>query len=62
MSKKCKHKHTFIQLDITEFYPSITEKVLEDAIWFALKHTQLTESELGTIKNCFTIKQVFVVR
>ena len=42
----------FIQLDIMEFYPSITETVLDNAISFALQHTSIAEEDLRIIKHC----------
>ena len=48
---KEKSKRVFIELGITEFYSPITESTLENALSFALQHTQLTENELRTIKH-----------
>ena len=41
-----------IQLDITEFYPSITEQILDDAINFDKQHTNITDKNLRIIKYC----------
>ena len=41
-----------IQLDITEFYPSITEQILDDAINFAKQHANITDENLRIIKHC----------
>ena len=42
----------FIQLDIKEFYPSITEDILENAITFAKTFISITDSDLRIIKHC----------
>ena len=42
----------FIQLDIREFYPSISEKILDEAVKFARKHTTVSEQNLRLIKHC----------
>ena len=47
-----KIKATFIQFDIVDFYPSITEKILEDAIQFASSHTKITPLQVDIIKAC----------
>ena len=41
----------FIQLDIAEFYPSISEKILDNAILFAQQHSNIPEKDL-IIKHC----------
>ena len=46
-----KQKCLFIQLDIMEFYPSITETILDNAISFALQHTSIVEKDLRIIKH-----------
>ena len=43
---------TFIQLDIKEFYPSITKNIFDEAIKFAKKHVKIPREELRTIKHC----------
>ena len=43
---------TFIQLDIKEFYPSISEKLLQDAILFAGQYTTITPEETRIIAHC----------
>ena len=42
---------TFIQFDIKEFYPSITEEILNTAITFARSHADINNVELRTIKH-----------
>ena len=41
----------FLQLDIVEYYPSITEKLLNKAIEWAAKITQIKNSTKSTIKH-----------
>ena len=43
---------TFIQLDIKEFYPSITNVILDNAIMFAKKHSTVTDEDIRTVKHC----------
>ena len=38
-----KHNCTFIQFDIKEFYPSITEKILDTAVAFARSHADIKQ-------------------
>ena len=47
-----KSECTFIQLDIKEFYPSISEKTLDEAISFARNHVNVTDEEVRIIKHC----------
>ena len=49
---KGKENATFIQFDIVEFYPSITEKILNDAIIMAKTCTSIDESDIEVIKTC----------
>ena len=43
-------KHcSFIQLDIKEFYPSINENILTNAIQFAKLHTTIDDKDLRLI-------------
>ena len=51
-SIKNKQNCTFVQLDIKEFYPSISRQILEDSIEFAKLHTTITEKEIRTIFHC----------
>ena len=44
-----KAKLTFLQFDIVEFYPSITEEVLKRALNFAKDYTIITDDEIRTI-------------
>jgi len=39
-------------MDIKEFYPSITKKILNNAIKFAQVHTSITKEEIRTILHC----------
>ena len=42
---KLKNKQSFVNFDICDFYPSIDENVLTDALEFARKYTPITEDE-----------------
>ena len=42
----------FIQFDVIEFYPSITEKFLEEVIVSAKQRTEIEEKDLRIIKHC----------
>ena len=42
----------FIKLDIAEFYPSISEEILDNAILFAQQYINITEKDLRIIKHC----------
>ena len=42
----------FIQLDIAEFYSSILEERLDNAILFAQQHMHIPEKDLHIIKHC----------
>ena len=42
----------FIQLDIKEFYPSITEKSLNNAITFAENYISISKEDTRIIKHC----------
>ena len=46
-----KQKCLFIQLDIMEFYPSIAETILDNAISFALQDTSTAEEDLRITKH-----------
>ena len=50
--KLTKQNCTFIQFDIKEFYPLITEEILDTAITFARSHADISNAELRTIKHC----------
>ena len=43
---------SFIQFDIKEFYPSITEEILEEAISFAKSLMDIDDHKIRTIKHC----------
>ena len=51
--KEIKNKkfQQFIQLDIQEFYPSITEKIFDDAIEYASSVCPISKETIDTIKN-----------
>ena len=42
----------FYSTDIAEFYPSITENILDTAISFARQHTKISNENLRIIKHC----------
>ena len=44
-----KNSLTFIQFDICEFYPSISEKLMKDALNYAKTHTEITTEDTKTI-------------
>ena len=44
-----KSSHTFTVFDIQEFYPSITEKLLKDALAFAQRNVEIKQNELDLI-------------
>ena len=46
-----KHITKFIKFDICDFYPSITEPLLDKAIAFARRHTNISEKEIEIIKH-----------
>lgn len=46
-----KKRHTFISFDIVDFYPSITETLLDEAIVWAKQHTTITEQDIIVIKT-----------
>ena len=47
-----KQKAAFVQFDITDFYPSITEEILETAMDFAQTYSDLNEDDWEIIKHC----------
>ena len=51
---KIKNKNcaSFIQFDIIDFYPSITENTLDKAIQFAATLTEITMLDIKIIKHC----------
>ena len=44
-----KDRHTFLSFDIVEFYPSISEKLLLDALNFAQQHVEITDDVMEVI-------------
>ena len=59
-SIKNKSQCAFIQLDIMEFYPSITETILDNALSFAKQHVEVSDKHLQIINTaenrCCTTK------
>ena len=51
IQRQDKHQHTFAIFDIENFYPSITEKLLTDAITFAKQHTSITDRDIDIIMH-----------
>ena len=47
-----KKNKKLLQLDIVEFYPSITEELLDKAINFGSSHTNIDKEEIEIIKHC----------
>ena len=50
--EKYRPKKRLIQLDIREFYSSITEKTLINAIAFAEKYISISKEDIWIIKHC----------
>ena len=50
-SIKKKSQCAFIQLDIMEFYPSIMETILDNALSFAKQHVEISDKDLHVIKH-----------
>ena len=44
-------KFKLLKFDVVEFYPSITEELLNKALKFAEKHVKITAEEINIIKN-----------
>ena len=44
-----KDKHKFTQVDIVDFYPSISKKLLENALEFAREYTEISEEDIAII-------------
>ena len=51
-NNRTKKKSKFLQFDICEFYPSISEEFLDNALVFAKHHTTITPEEEDMIKSC----------
>ena len=49
---KSKKNSAFIQLDIKDFYPSITEKILDNAIKLTKEYTTISDDNIRIIKHC----------
>ena len=47
-----KSQCVFIQLNITEFYPSITDTILDNTLSFAKQHVEISDKDLRIIKHC----------
>ena len=45
-----KKEHAFIQFDVVDFYPSISEQLLDSALEFAATHISITEQDRKIIK------------
>ena len=43
------HLHKFLMFDIKDFYPSIKEKLLWEAIRFAKRHISVTNKDIKAI-------------
>ena len=46
-----KHNMEFIKFDVKEFYPSITEELLEKSIRFGQKHCEMNEKDIKIVYN-----------
>ena len=46
-----KHSNFFIKFDIVDFYPSITQLIVDNAIKFAQKFTSISTNEISIIKD-----------
>ena len=51
-SIKEKESCAFIQLDIKDFYPTITETILDNAISFTKELTHVSDEKIRVIKHC----------
>ena len=47
-----KNNYVFIKFDIAEFYPSISESILETAIHFAEDHVEIIDEEKRIVYHC----------
>ncbi len=48
---KEKHMHCFISFDIVDFYPSISENLLDQALFWASNLAIITKDEISIIKH-----------
>ena len=46
-----KNRHTFLSQDILDFYPSISEKLIDQAITWGRKFTPISDSDIKIIKH-----------
>ena len=46
-----KNRHTFLSFDIVDFYPSISEDLLDRAITWSKQHTPISDNEIRIIKH-----------
>ena len=53
--KKKKSQCAFIQLDIMEFYPSVMETILDNALSFAKQYVEISDKDLQVIKHCIKL-------
>ena len=47
-----KSRHSFVVFDIDSFYPSISEKLLLDAVNYAKNYTTVTDHQIDIIMHC----------
>ena len=47
-----KNNYVLIKFDIAEFYPSVSESILQTAIRFAKDHIKIKDEEKGIIYHC----------
>ena len=47
-----KNRGKFVQFDICEFYPSISDKLLKDSLDYAKNHASIDEEEVDLIMAC----------
>lgn len=46
-----KPRHRFVKFDICDFYPSISEELLDKAVAYAKLHTEVTDEEVRVMKH-----------
>ena len=49
---KDKCKHSFIKFDVIDFYPSISNKTLVEALNLASSYCEISENEIETVTQC----------
>ena len=47
-----KSKHRFIKFDVIDFYPSISNKTLVEALNLAKNYCEISENEIETVTHC----------